>query len=70
MVSYLCNGSGIKALPKELKEYILATQTGWTLDYIQSLDMKEYDVYTMFAEIDRSMSESHKRTKSALQPPG
>jgi hypothetical protein len=61
----------MKALPKEIKEYILATQTGWTLDYIRySLDMRDYEIYTMFAEIDKTMSEGNKRTRSALAPPG
>lgn len=60
MLSYLRGGSGGKVLPKEIKEYLIVEKTGWTLEYIRSLQIKDYDTFSMFAEISRSVEEMDK----------
>jgi len=58
MVSYLRRGQGLLPLPKEIQEYVLVEKTGWTLEYIRSLNMKDFDAFSMFANISRSMEQS------------
>lgn len=60
MLSYLRNGSGGKVLPKEIKEWLIVEKTGWTLEYIRSLKIKDYDTFSMFAEISRNIEEMDK----------
>ena len=56
MVSYLRRGPGLLPLPKEIQEYLLVEKTGWTLDYIRALNMKDFDTFSMFANISKSMA--------------
>lgn len=42
----------LKPLPDEIQEYILVKQTGWTLDYIRSLNVKDHDVMSLLSIID------------------
>ena len=60
MVTYLRRGQGLLPLPKEIQEYILVEKTGWTLDYIRALNMKDFDAFSMLANISKSMEPSQK----------
>lgn len=42
----------LKPLPDEIQEYILVKQTGWTLDYIRSLNLRDHDVMSLLSIID------------------
>ena len=55
MVTYLRHGQGMTPLPKEIQEYILVEKTGWTLEYIRKLSMKDFDVFSMLANISKNM---------------
>jgi len=55
MVAYLRRGPGMMPLPKQIQEYLLVEKTGWTLDYIRELNMKDFDAFSMLANISKSM---------------
>ena len=60
MVTYLRKGQGLLPLPKEIQEYILVEKTGWTLEYIRSMNMRDFDAFSMLANISKNMEPSQK----------
>ena len=60
MVTYLRRGQGLLPLPKEIQEYILVEKTGWTLEYIRSMNMRDFDAFSMLANISKNMEPSQK----------
>jgi len=38
-------------LPQELIEYLIACDTGWDLDYIKNLPVKDHARFTLFAQV-------------------
>ena len=60
MVTYLRKGQGLLPLPKEIQEYILVEKTGWTLEYIREMNMRDFDAFSMLANISKNMEPSQK----------
>jgi len=37
-------------LPKELIEYLIVRDTGWSLEYIRNMPMRDYTIYSLFSQ--------------------
>ena len=51
-----------KELPCELKEFLIVKETGWTLTYIRTLDMRDLERLTLMSDVYRIKMEN-KRVK-------
>ena len=51
-----------KDLPWELREFLIVKETGWTLDYIRSLDARDFEKITLMSNVYRVKMEN-KRIK-------
>ena len=48
----------LKPLPDKIREYILVKRTGWILDYVRSLSVKDHEVMSLLSTIDESWETS------------
>jgi hypothetical protein len=52
MVDYMRNRwPSHKPLPLEIKEFLMVKQTGWTLSYIRSLQIRDYEIINLLSVI-------------------
>jgi len=51
-----------KELPCELKEFMIVQETKWTLSYIRTLDMRDFERFTLMSNVYRIKMEN-KRLK-------
>mgnify|MGYP006447619957 CR=1 FL=1 len=47
-------------LPISIKEYIVVEKTGWTLEYVRNLSLKDYEIFTTLALIHDRLKPSFK----------
>lgn len=40
-----------KTLPKEIPEYMIVKETGWTLEYVRGLSQRDYQVFSSLSSI-------------------
>lgn len=44
-----------KPLPEEVKEYMVVIKTGWTLEYVRQLSVKDHDIYELLSMLYTTM---------------
>ena len=49
-----------KRLPKEINEFFLAKDTGWTLEYIRTLPVRDYDVMVLLLDVYNKINNAEK----------
>jgi len=54
-----------KELPYEIKEFVMVKETGWTLEYIRNLDMRDFEKFWLISEIHRIKTDN-KRAKQGF----
>ena len=55
-------GPSHREFPCELKEFIIVKETGWTLAYVRTLDMRDFERFILMSNVYRVKMEN-KRIK-------
>jgi hypothetical protein len=50
-------------LPKELVEFIIVKETGWTLEYVRKLSLKDYELYSYMCRTSQQIIANREASK-------